>query len=138
MADANDWNQQVIEDFRANGGQIGGQFEGAQLLLLHSTGAKSGQERVHPVVYLADGDRYVIFASKAGAPTSPDWYHNLRANPRTTIEVGTDTVEVTAHDAEGDERERLWSEQKRVMPGFAEYEEKTTRTIPVVILEKAS
>ncbi|MDQ6696768.1 MAG: nitroreductase family deazaflavin-dependent oxidoreductase [Actinomycetota bacterium] len=134
----NDWNQQIIKEFRTNGGKVGGQFEGAPLLLLHSTGAKSGQERVTPVVYQADGDHYAIFASKAGAPTNPDWYHNLRANPGATIEVGTDTVEVTARVAEGDERERLWSEQKRAMPGFAEYEEKTTRTIPVVILEKTA
>ncbi len=138
MAEMNDWNQQIIKEFRTNGGKVGGQFEGAPLLLLHSTGAKSGQERVTPVVYQADGDHYAIFASKAGAPTNPDWYHNLRANPGATIEVGTDTVEVTARVAEGDERERLWSEQKRAMPGFAEYEEKTTRTIPVVILEKTA
>jgi len=106
-------------------------------LLLHSTGAKSGRERVSPVMYRPDGDRYVIFASKAGAPTNPDWYHNLKASPEASVEVGTDQVQVTAHDAEGDERERLWSEQKQEYPGFADYESKTTRTIPVVILERA-
>jgi len=132
----NDWNEQIIKQFRANGGKVGGQFEGAPLLLLHSTGAKSGQERVSPVMYRPDGDRYVIFASKAGAPTNPDWYHNLKANPEATVEVGTDEVQVTAHDAEGDERERLWSDQKQEYSGFADYESKTTRTIPVVILER--
>ncbi len=138
MTDVNDWNEKIIEEFRANGGIVGGPFDGASLLLLHSTGAKSGQERVNPVAFQRDGDRFVIFASKAGAPTNPDWYHNLRANPAATVEVGTDTVQVSAHDAQGVERDRLWAEQKRAMPGFAEYEEKTTRTIPVVILERAS
>ena len=137
MSEMNDWNEQIIKEFRANGGKVGGQFEGAPLLLLHSTGAKSGRERVSPVMYRPDGDRYVIFASKAGAPTNPDWYHNLKASPEASVEVGTDQVQVTAHDAEGDERERLWSEQKQEYPGFADYESKTTRTIPVVILERA-
>ena len=138
MAGANDFNEKIVEEFRSNEGKVGGPFEGAPLLLLHSTGAKSGQERVHPVVYRADGDRFVIFASKAGAPTNPDWYHNLKANPHASIEVGTDTVGVTARSAEGDERERLWTAQKEQMPGFAEYEEKTTRTIPVVVLERSA
>jgi deazaflavin-dependent oxidoreductase (nitroreductase family) len=137
MSEMNDWNEQIIKEFRANGGKVGGQFEGAPLLLLHSTGAKSGRERVSPVMYRPDGDRYVIFASKAGAPTNPDWYHNLKTSPEASVEVGTDQVQVTAHDAEGDERERLWSEQKQEYPGFADYESKTTRTIPVVILERA-
>lgn len=138
MPDMNDWNQQIIKEFRENGGKVGGQFEGAPLLLLHTTGAKSGQERVTPVVYQEDDGRYVIFASKAGAPTNPDWYHNLRANPDATIEVGTETRPVTARAVEGDERDRLWDEQKRVMPGFADYEAKTTRTIPVIVLEATS
>ncbi len=133
----NDWNRQVIEEFRANAGKVGGQFEGAPLLLLHTTGAKSGEERVNPVMYQADGDRYVVFASKAGAPTNPDWYHNLRANPRATVEVDTDTAEVTARVAEGEERDRLWERQKQEFPGFAEYEAKTDRAIPVVVLEPA-
>ncbi|MDP9465078.1 MAG: nitroreductase family deazaflavin-dependent oxidoreductase [Actinomycetota bacterium] len=131
----NDWNRNVIEEFRANDGVVGGMFEGATLLLLHHTGAKSGTERVNPLVYMRDGDTYVIFASKAGAPNSPDWYHNLRANPDTTIEVGVQSIPVTARVAEGEERERLWSAQKEVAPQFAEYESKTDRVIPVVVLE---
>jgi deazaflavin-dependent oxidoreductase (nitroreductase family) len=130
-----DWNKKIIEEFRAKGGKVGGQFEGAPLLLLHTKGAKSGAERVHPVMYQQDGDRLVVFASKAGAPTNPDWYHNVRANPDVTVEVGTETIAARARVAEGEERERLWSRQKAEWPGFAEYEQKTTRTIPVVILE---
>jgi deazaflavin-dependent oxidoreductase (nitroreductase family) len=137
VSDVNDWNKGIIEEFRANGGKVGGQFEGAPLLLLHSTGAKSGQARVNPIMYLADGDNYVVFASKAGAPTSPDWYHNLIANPRASVEVGEATINVVAKVAEGDTRERLWSTQKELYPGFAEYEAKTTRLIPVVVLEPA-
>ncbi|MEO8267658.1 MAG: nitroreductase family deazaflavin-dependent oxidoreductase [Ilumatobacteraceae bacterium] len=135
MSDVNDWNKGIIEEFRANAGKVGGQFDGAPLLLLHTTGAKSGQARVNPIMYLADGDNYVVFASKAGAPTSPDWYHNLIANPRASVEVGEATVNVVAKVAEGDTRERLWSTQKELYPGFAEYEAKTTRLIPVVVLE---
>jgi deazaflavin-dependent oxidoreductase (nitroreductase family) len=135
MAEMNDWNKQVIDEFRANGGKVGGQFEGAPLLLLHTTGAKSGQARINPVMYLADGDNYVVFASKGGAPTSPDWYHNLVANPRASIEVGDMTIKVVARVAEGEEREPLFSRQKELYPGFAEYEAKTTRQIPVVVLE---
>lgn len=138
MSDVNDWNRQIIEEFRANSGKVGGQFEGAPLLLLHSTGAKSGQARVNPVMYQADGDNYVVFASKAGAPTSPDWYHNLVANPRASVEVGDQTVNVVAKVVEGDTRERLWSLQKELYPGFADYESKTSRQIPVVVLEPAS
>ena len=135
MTDTNDWNRGVIDEFRANDGVVGGMFDGMNLLLLHHTGAKSGTERINPLVYLRDGDKYVIFASKAGAPTSPDWYHNVRANPNTTIEVGIQSIPVTARVAEGDERERLWSAQKEVAPQFAEYESKTDRVIPVVVLE---
>ncbi len=137
MSEFNDWNNQIIEEFRANGGKVGGQFEGAPLLLLHSTGAKSGQERVNPVMYLADGDSHVVFASKAGAPTNPDWYHNLIANPQASIEVGDRTVDVVACVADADTRDRLWSRQKELYPGFADYEAKTTRQIPVVLLEPA-
>lgn len=134
-----DFNTAIIEEFRANGGKVGGGFEGAPMVLLHHKGAKTGTERVAPLVYQADGDRYVVFASKAGAPTHPDWFRNLVANPETTIEVGTETVAVRARVAEGDERERIWTKQKQLMPGFAEYEEKTRgiREIPVVILERA-
>ena len=135
MSGPNDFNAQIIEEFRANGGKVGGQFDGAPLLLLYSTGAKSGEERVNPLMYQADGDRMAIFASKAGAPTNPDWFHNLRAHAEATVEVGTETVPVTARVVEGEERERIWERQKREYPGFAEYEEKAGRTIPVVVLE---
>src|SRR3982750_642090 len=97
-----DWNDKVIAEFRANQGKVGGNFEGAPLLLLHSTGAKTGAERVNPMMYQAVGDDYAVFASKAGMPTNPDWYHNLIAHPDATIEVGTDTIAVTARVAEGD------------------------------------
>jgi deazaflavin-dependent oxidoreductase (nitroreductase family) len=138
MAETTNWNAKIIEEFRANGGKVGGNFEGAPLLLLHSTGAKSGKERVNPMMYLPDDDRLVVFASKAGMPTNPDWYHNLVAHPRASVEVGTDTVDVNARVATGDERERLFARQKELYPGFAEYEQKTTREIPVIVLERAS
>ena len=135
-----DFNQAIIEEFRANGGKVGGGFEGAPMVLLHHTGAKTGTERVTPLVYQADGDRYVVFASKAGAPSHPAWFRNLVAKPDTTVEVGTETIPVRARVAEGDERERIWTKQKQLMPGFAEYEEKTRgiREIPVVILEPSA
>lgn len=132
-----DWNTAIIEEFRHNGGKCGGMFEGAPLLILHTTGAKTGQERVMPLMYQARGDDLVIFASKAGAPTNPDWFHNLVAHPQASVEVGTDTVAVTARVAEGDEREQIWTEQKAAYANFAEYEAATTRTIPVVILSRA-
>ena len=132
-----DWNEKIIEEFRANGGKVGGQFEGAPLLLLHTTGAKTGKERVSPVMYRTDGDRLVVFASKAGAPTNPDWFHNIKAGGPVAIEIGKETVEVTARILEGDERERYWTRQKELMPGFADYEQKTSREIPVVLLERA-
>ena len=135
MPEANDWNKGIIDEFRANGGKVGGPFEGAPLLLLHTIGAKSGQARVNPMMYLADGDNYVVFASKAGAPTNPDWYHNLVANPRASIEVGDKTINVVARVADDETREPLWSTQKERYPGFAEYEAKTDRQIPVVVLE---
>jgi deazaflavin-dependent oxidoreductase (nitroreductase family) len=135
VSEMDDFNRKVIEEFRANEGKVGGPFEGAPVLLLTSTGAKSGQQRTTPVVYQKDGDRMVIFASKAGAPENPAWYHNLVANPTATVEVGPDTVEVEAIVAEGDERERLFSRQKELMPQFADYEQKTTRQIPVVALQ---
>ena len=136
MSNVSDWNRDIIEEFRANGGRVGRPFDGRPVLLLHTTGARSGAERVNPVVYQADDGRWVVFASKGGAPTNPDWFHNLRAHPEATIEVGTDTVPVVARVAEGDERDRLWTRQKDLMPGFAEYERKTTRQIPVVVLER--
>jgi deazaflavin-dependent oxidoreductase (nitroreductase family) len=137
VAEAEDWNSKIIAEFRANGGEVGGQFEGAPLLLLHTVGAKSGQQRVTPMMYQDIGDGVAVFASKSGAPTNPDWYHNLLANPRVSAEIGTRTVEVVARVAEGAERERIWEAQKAAYPGFADYETKTTRQIPVVILEPA-
>jgi len=130
-----DFNTPIIEEFRANGGELGGNFEGAPMLLLHSTGAKSGRERVNPVMYQAVGDAYAVFASKAGAPTNPDWYHNLVAHPDATVEVGTETKPVRARVATGEERETIWTTQKERYPGFADYERSTDRVIPVVILE---
>jgi len=129
-----DFNTQVINEFRENGGRVGGMFEGAPMILVHHKGAKTGEERVTPLVYMPDDDRYVVFASKAGAPENPAWYHNLRAHPDTRVEVGDRTIEVTAHVAEGAERDRLYNAQKAAMPQFAEYEQKTTRQIPVVVL----
>ncbi|HEX9359069.1 MAG TPA: nitroreductase family deazaflavin-dependent oxidoreductase [Streptosporangiaceae bacterium] len=137
MAVAGDWNSKIIAEFRANGGKVGGQFEGAPLLLLHTVGAKSGQQRVTPMMYQDIGDGVAVFASKAGAPANPAWYHNLLANPRVSAEIGTRTVDVVARVAEGAERERIWEAQKAAYPGFAGYETKTTRQIPVVILEPA-
>jgi deazaflavin-dependent oxidoreductase (nitroreductase family) len=138
MTDVKDFNTTLIEEFRANHGKVGGRFEGAPMVLVHHKGAKTGTERVNPLVYQADGDDIVVFASKAGSPTDPQWYRNLLANPRTTIEVGDEVREVVARVAEGAERERLWARQKELMPGFADYEVKAQgREIPVVILERA-
>ncbi len=130
----NDFNAQIIEEFRANEGRVGGMFEGSTLLLLHHVGAKTGTDRINPLVYDRDGDRYVIFASKAGAPTNPDWYHNLKAHPNVAIEVGTDTIDVVAAEAAGEERDRLFRRQAERSPNFAEYQTKTDRVIPVMIL----
>ena len=130
-----DWNTSIIAEFRANGGNVGGHFKGRKLLLLHTTGAKSGLERVNPLAYQDLGDgRLAVFGSKAGMPTNPDWFHNLKANPRVKMEVGSQTLEATARVAEGEERNRIWEQQKKDAPGFAEYETKTTRQIPVIIL----
>jgi len=137
MSEMDDFNRRVIEEFRANEGRVGAPFEGADLLLLTSTGAKSGEPRTTPVVYLKDGGRMVIFASKAGAPTHPAWYHNLLANPDATVEVGTEKVAVHAVITSGEERERLFEAQVERSPQFAEYRAKTTRVIPVVALERA-
>lgn len=134
---ANDWNTQIIEEFRNNEGRVGGRFEGATILLLHHLGAKTGTERVNPLVTQELGDgRWAVFASKGGAPDNPDWYHNLRANPEAKIEIGTRTAEVKARVLDGDERDRIWARQKEIMPGFADYERSTDREIPVVLLEE--
>jgi deazaflavin-dependent oxidoreductase (nitroreductase family) len=135
MSEREDWNRKIIDEFHANAGEVGGPFEGVPILLLHHRGAKTGTQRVNPLAYRRDGDNYVVFASKGGAPDNPDWYHNLRANPDVEIEVGTDTHKATARVAEGDERERLWAAQMTDVPAFASYEGKTNRQIPVVVLE---
>src|SRR5204863_4510159 len=132
--DMSDFNRQVIEEFRSRAGKVSN--FGDALVLLHTTGAKSGQERVNPVAYQALPTGWAVFASKAGAPTNPDWYYNLLAHPDVTIEVGTETIPVRARVAGPDERDEIWEKQKKLMPGFAEYERKTDRTIPVVILER--
>lgn len=135
MSDVND---QVIAEFRANDGKVGGNFAGAPMILVHHTGVKSGTERVTPLVYQPrDPDSWVVFASYAGAPKDPAWFTNLVANPATTVEVGSDTIPVTARVAHGDERTALWEAQKQTMPGFAAYEAKTTREIPVVVFDRA-
>jgi deazaflavin-dependent oxidoreductase (nitroreductase family) len=135
----NDFNTEIIEQFRANSGTMtSGPFKGRPLLLLGTTGAKSGQPRINPLAYTRDGERYVVIASKGGAPTDPDWYHNLLVNPEVTVEVGPKRFRARADVAEGDERERLYAAQAARMPGFAEYQRKTTRQIPVVVLEPIS
>ena len=134
MSSVNDWNKQIIEEFHANDGKVGGQFANMPLLLLHTTGAKSGQPRVNPVAYVNDGERYVVVASKAGAPTNPDWYYNVVANPDVTVEVGTDQFTAKATVAEEPERSQLYEKMVAKNPGFDEYRQKTTRTIPVIIL----
>ena len=134
----NDFNRKIIEEFRANGGRVGPPFEGAPMLVLHTRGAKSGEPRLNPMVYQDLGGRYAVFASYAGAPKNPAWYHNLIANPDVEIEIGAEKKRVTARVLEGAEREPVWERQKAAMSAFAEYEAKTDRIIPVVVLEPAS
>jgi deazaflavin-dependent oxidoreductase (nitroreductase family) len=136
MSDMKSFNAGIIEEFRANGGKVSGMFEGAPMLLLTTTGAKSGKPYTTPVVHTADGDRIVIIASKAGADTHPDWYHNIVANPEVTVELGTETFPATASVAKGEERQRLYDAQAELMPNFKEYAENTTREIPVVLLTR--
>jgi deazaflavin-dependent oxidoreductase (nitroreductase family) len=133
-----DFNAQIIEEFHANEGRVGGMFEGMPLLLLHHTGAKSAKSYVNPLAYQDDAGRYVVFASKAGAPTNPAWYHNLKAHPNVAIEVGPETIDVVASEASGEERERLYRTQVERVPQFAEYEQKAGRVIPVMLLTPAS
>lgn len=136
-----DWNAKNIEEFRANGGKVGGDFEGAPLLLLHNKGRKSGKENVNPMMYQRlDEDRVAVFASRGGSPNNPDWYYNVLAHPEVEAEIGTQMVRLRAREAKGDERERIWTRQKADYPGFADYEKKTEgiREIPVVILELRS
>jgi len=130
------FNAALIEEFRANEGKVGGRFEGRPVLLLTTTGAKSSRPFTLPLVYLPDGERLLIFASKAGSPTNPDWYHNLVANPTVTIEVGGDSYEATAKVLTGEERDKQYQRQVEAMPMFGEYQQKTTRVIPVIALER--
>ena len=134
MSDANERNKKIIDEFRANGGKVGGPFEGKTLLLLHTKGAKSQQERINPVACIKDGGRLAVIASKGGAPTHPDWYYNVVANPLVTVEVGTETFQARASVAEEPERTRLYNQMVTMMPGFDDYRRKTTRVIPVIVL----
>lgn len=134
MSQPDDFNSRIIEEFRENHGRVGGGFEGAPLLLLHTTGARSGQPRINPMMYLEDGDRFLVFASKAGADTDPDWYHNLKAHPDARIEIGDRTLDVTAVEIDGPERDTLFERQAALHPGFAGYQRQTARTIPVIAL----
>jgi deazaflavin-dependent oxidoreductase (nitroreductase family) len=134
MSTPNNWNQATINEFRANAGKVGGRFEGKTLLLLHTIGAKSGQERINPTAYVRDGDRLVIIASKGGSPTNPGWYYNLLAHPLVTVEVGTGQFQARAEIASKPERTRYYNKMVEMMPVFAEYQKKTTRVIPVIIL----
>jgi deazaflavin-dependent oxidoreductase (nitroreductase family) len=133
--DWNEWNAAIIEEFRANEGRVGGRFEGGTILLLHHRGARSGTERVSPLAYFPDGDRKIIVGSAGGAPKNPDWFHNLRAHPHTTVEVGTATVPVVATELTGDEYTAVWERVTAAMPGFADYQKQTTRRIPLVALQ---
>ncbi|MFD1545437.1 nitroreductase family deazaflavin-dependent oxidoreductase [Nonomuraea guangzhouensis] len=135
---ANDFNEKIIAEFRANEGKVGGMFEGANLVLLTTTGAKSGKRTTSPVMYFEDGGRYIVIASYAGADHNPAWYHNLVANPEVTVEIGTETFEVTAEVVGDEERDKLYAKVVEIAPGFAEYQEKTTRRIPVVALHRAA
>lgn len=136
MSSANERNKAIIEEFRANEGKVGGQFADRSLLLLHTIGAKSRLPRINPLVYMADGERLVVLASKGGAPTNPDWYYNLVANPEVSVEVGTEQFQARATVAPEPERTKLYEQMVTLNPGFAEYQRKTTRTIPVIILTR--
>lgn len=129
-----DWNADVIAEFRSNHGRVGGQFKGAPLLLLHHRGAKTGRTRINPVMYMKDGDRYLVFASKGGYDHNPDWYHNLKAHPEIEIEVGDEKIMVKAQEVKGAERDRLYAKQASLYPQFADYQSKTKRVIPVIAL----
>ena len=136
MTSMNEHNRTVIEEFRSNGGHVGGPVEGRALLLLTTIGAKSGQKRTNPLMYHMDGDRWVVFASKGGSPAHPDWFHNVEANPSVTVEVGTETFEAQIEVFLGEERNRLYAQQVELYPQFSDYEQKTTREIPAVVLTR--
>ena len=134
MSDLNERNKRIIAEFRANEGRVGGNFEGKTLLLLHTQGARSGQERINPLACVKDGDHLAVIASKGGADTHPDWYYNVIANPQVTVEFGTEKLQAQATVAEEPERTRLYDKMVEVMPGFGDYRRKTTRVIPVIVL----
>jgi deazaflavin-dependent oxidoreductase (nitroreductase family) len=138
MSDFKGWNEKIVDEFRANEGKVGGPFEGAPMIIIHTKGRKSGKTYENPLVYKAVGDNFAIFASKGGAPTHPEWYLNILASPEIEAEVGTNRYRVRARELKGEEREKIWTEQKRQMPGFADYEQKTQgiREIPVILLER--
>lgn len=136
MSEMSEFNKRIIEEFRANRGKVGGQFANAPMLLLTTTGARSGRSYTTPLVYSKDGERIVIIASKAGAPNNPDWYHNLRAHPTVTVEVGAERFQAKAVITSGEERERLFNNHAQMLPIFNEYRKKTTRQIPVFALER--
>ncbi|HKT21021.1 MAG TPA: nitroreductase family deazaflavin-dependent oxidoreductase [Nitrososphaerales archaeon] len=131
---AGDWNAGVIAEFRSNHGKVGGPFKGSPLLLIHHVGAKTGTARVNPVMYLKDGSRFLVFASKGGAPHNPGWYYNLKAYPDLEIEVGDGTIKVRAEEVKGEERDALYARQASIYPQFADYQRKTKRVIPVIAL----
>ena len=141
MSEFDDMNREVVAEFRSNQGVVdtaaGGYFKGKPMLILHTTGAKTGAERANPLMYLDEGDRRFVFASKGGAPDNPDWYYNLKANPGVTVEMGTESYPATASVITGPERDRIYAEQVAAFPQFGEYEQKTTRKIPVVALDRA-
>lgn len=130
----NAWNTTIIEEFHSNEGRVGGPFEGAPIALLHTKGARSNVPRINPMMYLQDEEKIYVFASKGGAPTNPDWFHNLVANPSVSVEIGTENFEANAQPLTGAERDRIYAIQASRYPGFAEYQEKTSRVIPVVEL----
>ena len=137
MTDRNEWNRRVIEEFRANAGRVGGMFERMPLLLLHHRGAKSGLERVNPLAYRRVGDSVAVFASAGGQPTDPHWFSNLVANPNVAVELGTERYDARARVASGEERERIWRDVTSALPQFAEYQARSGREIPVVVLDRA-
>ena len=137
MTDRNEWNRRVIEEFRANAGRVGGMFERMPLLLLHHRGAKSGLERVNPLAYRRVGDSVAVFASAGGQPTNPHWFSNLVANPNVAVELGTERYDARARVASGEERERIWRDVTSALPQFAEYQARSGREIPVVVLDRA-
>ncbi len=136
MAEMSEFNNNLIAEFRANDGKVAGAFEGAPLLLLTTTGAKTGHKHTTPLVYFKDGDHVAVFGSMGGAPKNPAWYHNLVANPSVTVELPGEMFEARAVTIDGDERERIWTAQKEVMPAFKEYEANTDRQIPVIVLQR--